>query len=217
MLSRRLIICGMTASLCFGSAQIAATEAPTLVFPSPENLRVGALMAQKILMQAYLKMGVKISFLPMPAARSIAMWDGGHLDGITYRLAEEKLESGLKLSTPGTYGEVVVYSINKQFIIEGYQSLRPYRVGYIAGAPFLTAKLKDIPQKEPAPNIESLFKKLQMGRSDVVIESKLSLCFVHKMGMANVIVLQPALETILGYHYLHQRHQHLQAQLKKYC
>jgi polar amino acid transport system substrate-binding protein len=172
-------------------------------------------MAQKILIQAYLNMGIKILFLPMPAARSSMMWDDGRLDGLTYRLATTELPNGLKLSTPVAYGEVVAYSINKQFSIDGYASLSPYRVGYIAGAPFLLEKLKDIPQKEPAPNIESLFKKLQMGRSDLVIESKLSLCFVHKMGMSNVIVLQPPLETILGYHYLHQRHQHLYVQLEK--
>jgi polar amino acid transport system substrate-binding protein len=215
MLSRRLFICGMTASLCFGSAQITATEAQTLVFSTPEDLRVGALMAQKILLQAYLKMGVEINFLPIPAARSSVMWEDGRLDGVAYRLANTELANGLKLSTPVAYGDVVAYSINKQFTIEGYQGLKPYRIGYIAGAPFVLEKLKDIPRIESAPNIDSLFKKLQMGRSDLVIESSFSLCFVHKMGMSNVIMLQPPLETALGYHYLHRRHQHLYAQLEK--
>lgn len=215
MLKRSLIVFIVTWSLALCGSMTAAKEAATLRFSMPENLRVGTVMAQRILLQAYAKIGVKINFVPLPAARSTLMWEDGRLDGLTYRLIDTELANGIQLKTPISYGDVVAFSIKERFQVAGYDSLRPYKVGYIAGVPFLLEKLKNVPVKESAPSIESLFRKLELGRSDVVVDSRFSLCFAEKLGIANVMILEPALERSFGHHYLHMRHQHLVEPLEK--
>ncbi|MES2049818.1 MAG: transporter substrate-binding domain-containing protein [Pseudomonadota bacterium] len=206
---------GLLLSLVLNAAIGKPKDSSVLQFSEPENLRVSSVMAQKILLEAYKRIGIKINFLALPAARSILMWDDGRLDGISYRLIDSQLENGIRLTTPITKGDVVAFSIKQRFTVTGYESLQPYLVGYMAGVPFLLERLKNIPRKEPAPSIESLFKKLELGRSDVVVESRLSSCFAQKLGISNIIILEPALETTLGFHYLHKRQQKLVAPLEK--
>lgn len=211
----RLFVIGLLLSLVLTAAIGKPKDSLVLQFSEPENLRVSSVMAQKILRHAYAKIGIKINFLPLPAARSTLMWEDGRLDGLSYRLIDSQLENGIRLTIPITKGDVVAFSIKQRFEIAGYDSLQAYLVGYMAGVPFLLERLKNVPRKEPAPSIESLFRKLQLGRSDLVLESRLSSCFAQKMGMSNIVILEPALETILGYHYLHIRHKKLAEALEK--
>ncbi|MBC3862111.1 transporter substrate-binding domain-containing protein [Undibacterium jejuense] len=189
-----------------------ATEILQIYVPDVE--RPSRLMAEKILTQAFNTMHVNVSFVPLPGLRMQVMWREGKLDGNAVRALSTDLVNGVKVDFPVAYEEAVVYTINKKFTPNGYDSLRPYRVGYIAGTAYFEERLKNTPERESAPSIESLFKKLEVGRSDIVVESRFSACVLKKLGIQDVVILEPALERRPIYTYLHVRHKDLIPELE---
>lgn len=186
----------------------------TLQISIPEFNRPSTSMAQKILLKAYAQLGITIHFVAVPAVRGLAMWNTGQVDGITVRFLDYGPPDSIKVSVPVAYDEAVVFTLNKQFSVDGYASLQPYVVGYIAGVSVFLDRLKDIPKKEAAPNLESLFRKLQAGRTEVAIDSRHSLCLARQLGFKDIVILEPSLEKAPGYHYLHQRYANLVAPLE---
>lgn len=180
----------------------------------PEFSRPSTSTAQKVLLKAYAQLGVPIHFVAVPAVRSLAMWEANQIDGIATRFLNYGPPDSIRVAAPVTYDEAVVFSFNKEFPIDGYASLKPYVVGYITGVSVFLDRLKAIPKTETAPNLESLFRKLEAGRTEVAIDSRDSLCTAKKLGIKGIVILEPALEKAHGYHFLHQRHQKLVAPLE---
>lgn len=201
-----LVLCTMSISY--------ATEKIFQISTS-EARRPSSLMAEKILTLAYARLGISIHFVAVPAARSLLMWNANELDGIAVRIIDIGYVDSIKLNTEIAYEDGVVFTNRKRFQVDGYASLKPYVVGYIAGIPFLEDRLKDIPHKEPAPSIESLFRKLNAGRTDIVVDSRSSLCIAKNLAYSNISILEPSLEKRVGYHYLHQRHKELALALER--
>ena len=63
-----------------------------------------------------------------------------------------------------------------------------------------------MPKTDVARSLDSLFKKLDAGRTDLVIDSRYSYCVAKRLGLQRVRLLEPGLEKRLGYHFIHQRH-----------
>jgi len=201
-----MLVCVCLAGVSFG--------AENLQLYVPDTVRPSTLMAEKILTQAFKNMDVKVSFIPLPGLRMQAMWSEGKLDGIAGRALSTELQNGIKVDVAIAYDEAVVYTVSKKFVPNGYDSLKLYRVGYIGGLPYFDEHLKNITMRETAPTLESLFKKLEIGRSDLVVESRFSACLLKKLGMQNIVILEPPLENRPIYLYLHTRHQHLVPELE---
>lgn len=96
----RFFVVGLLLSLVLIAAIGKPTEAKVLQFSQPENLRVSSVMAKKILTQAYARIGIKINFIALLAARSTLMWDDGRLDGMSYRLIDSKLDTLISFGYP---------------------------------------------------------------------------------------------------------------------
>lgn len=175
----------------------------------PDTNRPSTATAKKILSKAYEQLGIKVNFIAIPAARSLSMWNAGRLDGVAAKVIDTGLPDSIKIGIPIVYEEAVVFSVKKNVTVDGFASLKPYVVGYVSGIPYLEDRLKNVQQKETAPSLESLFRKLDAGRTDVAIDSRFSFCLVRKLGLNNIRILEPSLEKRLGYHFLHVRHQQL--------
>ncbi|MCH8621500.1 transporter substrate-binding domain-containing protein [Undibacterium sp. TS12] len=179
----------------------------------PDVNRPSTMAAQKILGTAYAQMGIKVNFIALPAARAMSMWAAGKLDAYSAKIIDSGLPDSVKSSVPIMIEEAVVFATKKNFTVDGYDSLKPYQVGYVSGVTYFEDRLKNVPQKETAPNLESLFRKLDAGRTDVAVDSRFAFCLVRKLGLNQVHMLEPSLERRLGYHFLHSRHQHLLPEL----
>lgn len=68
--------------------------------------------------------------------------------------------------------DVVVFTKDKKFPIIGWESLRPYLVGYRSGIKAVEQNLSEEIRAEPVTTYEQAFLKLDAGRSDVVIASR---------------------------------------------
>lgn len=204
----------LLALICLRPAE-AATQ---LVLADIVDQLPSSLMAQRVLSQAYMQLGIEIKVLELPNSRTRILLENQELDGMVFRLADSDLFDLQKISTPITYEEFAVFTIHEKFKVDGYASLKPYLNGYLTGAKVLEDHLQAM-RVETAPNQDSLFKKLAAGRTDTVIESRASACRLKKLKLSEIHMLEPALDKILGYHWLSARHQalipRLNAVLKK--
>jgi polar amino acid transport system substrate-binding protein len=205
LLSLALVVCGM-ASACYAGQM--------LEISTSEARRPSTLISERILTQAYAQLDIPIHFVTVPVIRSSAMWKLNQLDG-TVRVADLELADSIKIKVPIAHEEVVVFTTKEKFQVHGFASLQPYVVGYVAGTPYGINRLKDLPFSETAPNRESLFRKLDAGRTQVVLESRFSLCVAKKLGLSNIIILEPSLEKVVVFHFMHVRHQNLAVSLEK--
>jgi polar amino acid transport system substrate-binding protein len=197
------------------SISLSYASATTLQIATSEARRPSSIMSEKILSLAYAQLGITIHLVPVPAARALAMWKSNQLDGIALRVIDIGFADTFRVNIPIAYEDAVVFTNKKQFQVNGYASLKPYVVGYMAGVSYLEDRLKDIPQKDAAPSIESLFRKLDVGRTDLVVESRSSLCTAKSLGYEKISILEPSLEKRMGYHDLHLRHKALALALEQ--
>jgi polar amino acid transport system substrate-binding protein len=205
LLSLALLVWGMV-SACYAGQM--------LEISTSEARRPSTLISERILTQAYAQLDIQIHFVTVPVTRASAMWKLNQLDG-TVRVADSELADSIKIKVPIAHEEVVVFTTKEKFQIHGFASLQPYVVGYVAGTPYVISRLKDLPFSETAPNRESLFRKLDAGRTQVALESRFSSCVVKKLGLNNIVILEPSLEKVVVFHFLHVRHQNLAVSLEK--
>ena len=193
-----------------------AKASQTLTFSSLEDGRATTVVAEKVLTLAYAKLGIELHFIPMPPKRTEYMWETKQLDGISVRVFDPHLHNAIKVKTPIASTEIAAFVRDKNLPIRKYMELKPYRVGHPKGFTIFDERLKEIPKTVPATDQKTLFKSLAMGTTDVVVDASYSLCAVKKLELEKeIFMLEPALEKVLGYHYLHARHQHLLTKLEK--
>ncbi len=166
------------------------------------------MMAQRVLLHAYRQLGITVRFEELPNSRTRSLLDSQAIDGVDFRIMDSPVSDLEKIAIPIAYEEFVVFSVNRQFKVDGYRSLQPYTIGYLAGARIFEERLQGM-KVDTAPNLDSLFNKLEAGRTDVVLDSRASYCIAGKLGLKNVRMLEPSLEKILAYHWLSKRHQAL--------
>ncbi|MBI3285689.1 MAG: transporter substrate-binding domain-containing protein [Burkholderiales bacterium] len=191
-----------------GATEVLQIYMPDVPRPSTE-------IARRILTQAYGRLGIPINFFAAPAARGLSMWNNGEIDAVGARLLDSGLPDAIKIPVPIVYEEGVVYTVKRRFKVAGYDSLKPYTVGYIANIAYLKDKLKVVPHQITAPNLESLFRMLAAGRTEVAVDSRYAQCTAKKLGLNEIAILEPAVDAGLGYHYLHARRQSLAAPLER--
>ncbi|MFZ6741757.1 substrate-binding periplasmic protein [Undibacterium sp. JH2W] len=205
----RLLSLFFTASILAWPGLSQGREELRLDISLPDVNRPSIMAAQKVLSMAYGQLGIKLNFIATPAARTMNMWNAGKLDAVAAKVIDSGLPDSIKVNIPIAYEEAVVFATKKTFTVDGFDSLKPYVVGYVNGVTYLDERLRNVPQKETAPNLESLFRKLEAGRTDVAVDSRFSFCLVRKLGLNHIRILEPSLEKRLGYHFLHIRHQQL--------
>ena len=171
--------------------------------------RPSTAMAKKVLSKAYEQLGIKLNFIATPAVRAVSMWNAGRLDAVSAKVIDTGLPDSIKIEIPVIYEEAVAFAVKKNITVDGFDSLKPYIVGYVSGIAYFEDRLRNVMQKETAPGLESLFRKLDAGRTDIAIDSRFSFCLVRKLGLNRIHILEPSLEKRLGYHFVHVRHRHL--------
>jgi polar amino acid transport system substrate-binding protein len=208
--SRFIAACVVFCAACAAWPTQAAEE---LKIATQDSVRPSSIMAERILTLAYQRLGVRVNFIPLPNRRALQMAGDSGADGISFRLIDDGKANLQKIGVPITYEDAVVFTAGKQFEVAGFASLKPYLIGFVSGIPYLEAKLQGM-QTDVAPNLESLFRKLEAGRTDIAIDSRFSLCTVKKLGLNKITILEPSLEKRLGYHFIHKRYRALIPRLK---
>lgn len=178
----------------------------TLLEQDPDTITV-----TRILNEAYRKLGLTLNVNYLPGERSIRSANNGELDGELYRKIglEKEYPNLIIVPVPLLTYEVVIFTRGTQFIVNGWESLRPYTVGYVKGIKIVEQNISGL-KTESTATMRQAFLKMSLGRSDVVVANHSSgLAVLKEMKMTGVTVMNPPLVSLPMFHYLHKKHEAL--------
>ena len=189
-----------------------ATE--KLVFTGIEGA-VNSDIGMKVLSKAYSKLGIKVIYHPLPGERSLRVANSGKVDGEVFRIAnvQKRYKNLIQVPTKINILPAIAYTKGKKINIDGWQSLKPHRIGIQVGIKFAERGTKGMNPTRVDTN-EQLFKMLDSGRIDVAIAAQSNgLKTLKKMNTTQISELTPAIEEYPLYHYLHKKNSHLLSKL----
>ncbi|MET3119931.1 polar amino acid transport system substrate-binding protein [Undibacterium sp. GrIS 1.8] len=168
-------------------------------------------VAEKILETAYRSLGWNLKVHYLPGERSLRSANNGEMDGELYRKfgMENDYPNLLVVLVPLLTYEIVIFTYGIRFIVNGWDSLRPYTIGYVRGIKIIEQNAVGM-KLEPAPKIRQAFQKMLLGRSDIVVANRVSgLAALREMNQTNATILMPPLTTFSVFHYLNKKHRTL--------
>lgn len=187
-----------------GSDAVASGKLTFSTFPGSGMSRVVA----EVLDEAYATLDISIDIVELPAQRALQLADDGEFDGEAGRLAaiERSTNNLLRVPVPVFEMTAYVYTKNADFTVEGYESLRPYRIGILRGYKHAERMVADM-DHVVVPEFGQLFAMLESDRVDVVVLNELDAReALADSGLTDIRALQPPINKAPLYHYLHAKH-----------
>ncbi|MGD9949041.1 MAG: ABC transporter substrate-binding protein [Desulfobulbus sp.] len=169
-------------------------------------------VAERVMAEAYKRIGLTMNICRLPALRSLQTANKGEVDGELIRKDEISQTYPNLIKVPITIMTIdfVVFAKEKRFHVNGWESLIPYNVGYRSGIPLIKNNLVKGTKSEEVSTLEQALEKLDLGRNDVVVDTRLGgLMKLKQLMMKNIVVLEPPLIASPQFHYLHVQNQRL--------
>jgi len=185
-----------------------------LIFSSTPN--AVAKVGERVLTEAYEKIGRSISVKHLPAERALMMSNHGDVDGEVNRVAaiSSQYPNLVMVPVPVSTVEGVVFTKDKNISISGWDSLKPHKIGIRRGTKFAETGTAGMKVQAVATN-NQLFKILDADRVIVSVVARLDgLEEITKLNLNNVVALEPPLTTIELYHFLHKKNESLLPEIK---
>lgn len=191
---------------------LTAQAAETLRFGTFTNLNSPGLEAcERVLREAYARLGYRISVEHLPAQRSLYWADTGRLDGDLCRA--QSYASLIKVPTPILHWQLTAFS-TRPLDIHSWDDLKPFKVGYERGMT-LIAQHTELTLL-PANSIESAILQASKGRVDVLLNDDFTTRYnLRRMGIDNLIANPTPLAPGPAFHLLNSKHQKLAEQLNE--
>ncbi len=176
-------------------------------FPAGNSI---AKICQAIMETAYEKIGIEVIIQHHPPARALQLANEGHTDGELFRnvIIDGKFPNLIMVPVPILHPEVVVFTKINIFTVQGWESLRPYRIGVQRGYKLGETRTKGMTTQ--SASLKQVFEMLNAGRVDVVVETRLGGSEIIKtLQLKGISILTPPLEKGMVHHFLHKKHQEL--------
>jgi polar amino acid transport system substrate-binding protein len=193
-----------------GFSQVAAArEIVVSTFKKSSHIVVAV---ETIMTEAYKRLGYDITVIKIPANRSLFMANSGEVDGELFRVNHiDKVYPDLIKVPVNLYSiEMVAFTKNQFFTVDGWKSLAPYRVGYRRGIKVSELNLAKGFETVSALTYKPVFMMLAAGRCDVVVASRTyGMDIVQELELKNISILEPPLTKTGLYHYVHVKNKDL--------
>jgi polar amino acid transport system substrate-binding protein len=133
-------------------------------------------MSARVLTEAYRRIGITIKLRIVPAERSLYQSNSGDTDGEVGRIhgIENTYTNLIKVPTPVSYFEVMAFTKNLKFQVNGWESLKPYRIVARRGIKYAEKNTENM-NREFTDNFQQAFRLLDIGRADICKISAISL------------------------------------------
>ena len=119
------------------------------------------------------------------------------------------------ISTPVYKVKWMAVVKDKSIKVNGWESLRPYKIGIRLGIKLVEMKTKGM-NVEKASDNHTILKKVAIGRNDIGILPQLAiLAAIKKNNFTGLTILEPPLQTVNLYHYIHNSRKDLVEKLEK--
>jgi polar amino acid transport system substrate-binding protein len=167
-------------------------------------------LSEKILKEAYRRMGYDFKVVKFSGERSLACANNGDVDGELFRVGglEKEYKNLIRVPFSILTIEIVIFTKNVIFQVNGWESILPYTVGYRRGIKVVEKNLIKGTVVEPVTTYEQAFLKLDSDRNDIVIGSRTA-CMetIEKLKLEGIKALEPPLVTTKIYHYLNNKNE----------
>lgn len=170
-------------------------------------------LGKELLKRIYEKAGIDVRFEKYTSALSLRLSSKGVIDGETHRIFSLANDYPNLIRVPTAFSYVAPTAfVNNQsnidFKVEGWASLKPYRVGAVQGMRFAELGLKDRMQTvETVTGSDQLLRMLESLRIDIAVTGQINgLYHINAMDLTHISVLTPAIEKDALYHYLNVKH-----------
>ncbi|WP_457443670.1 substrate-binding periplasmic protein [Roseateles sp. P5_E4] len=186
----------------------------------PSTLRLARLdgvpdqrIGSEILKVAYARLGIELQFVAVPALRSLLESSEGRLDGEVQRIlnVEARYPTLLAVRPSINYIEPAAFVKKLDFKVQGWPSIAAYQVGIVRGVGSSEAGTQGMARVTAVPSMEALMRMVAAERIDVAVNDRLSgMLILQQLGLqGEVHPLDPPLQHIPLYHFLHVRHAEL--------
>jgi len=185
----------------------------TTSYSPPYSTATSSGILDLILQEAFARAGHEVSIIKLPAERALLDAEAGIVDGVVARI------EGLD----GLYRNLVrvpVSSIESRDIvaftrpdvtdIRAWSDLSHHNVVFVRGWKIIEQNIPAARSVVTVSSTELAFRMLARGRADIVISARLDgLVMARSLGLAELKVHEPPLESMSLYPYLHRRHDDL--------
>lgn len=163
-------------------------------------------LPKQIIAEAYKRLNIDIEFVYLPAERPMWSANNGIVDGADARAMgmEKNYGNLLIINVPLTIVTLFVYAKDESFTVNGWQSVKPYRIVYLRGSQIIKRNLHDLPTEE-VTTIAQAFMMLEHNRADIVI-AEANQAANSLPDFPNIKRLSPAIYSFPIYHYLNKKH-----------
>lgn len=185
-----------------------ATE--KLTFSAIKN-SINTLISQKVVTEAYRRIGIEVIVKEYPGVRSLKYSNQGKTDGELFRIngMGEAYPNLLMVPVPVNRQDGMVFTKQTEFAVTGWDSLKPYKVGVRRGIKFSDKGTKGMNPQIVNTN-KSLFEILDRGRVDIIVITRVNgLEMLRQLKIPGIVPLEPPIESYPLYHYLHKKNKHL--------
>jgi polar amino acid transport system substrate-binding protein len=168
-------------------------------------------VAERVLTEAYKRMGINLKVLYLPGERSLVNANNGETDGELYRRAgiEQGYPNLLRVPVALMTYEIVAFARKPELQVQGWDSLRPYRLGFVKGIKIVEEKTQHM-KVESVATMHQAFSKLELDRTDLVLSNRVSgLAALSALKFTDIHALSPPLASFPVYHYLNKRYEAL--------
>ncbi len=179
----------------------------SLVFAQPDDPI--AEIAFTVLEEAYNRIGIEISSKTLPAERSLILSNNGVTDGEVGRVKAIQNNYPNLVIVPVSINliEGMVFTKELDFEVKGWESLRPFKIGYRRGTKFAENATRGMNVVSVSSNDQSL-KMLSLGRVDLVVMTRVEGYFsIKQLNLDEIKVIEPPLVTLELFHFLHKKNE----------
>jgi polar amino acid transport system substrate-binding protein len=165
-----------------------------------------------ILFEAFRRIGVEITFLRAPSARSIVDANNGYTDGNFGRVPglESRFPNLVMVPEKLDDFQFSVFAKDPKLRLPDWNAIKSFNVAFVSGWIILekrTAGAKFISQVKDGP---ALFLLLDQDRTDLIVyDLQQGRWLLKKLGLKNIFPISPPIETSDMYLYLNKKHERL--------
>lgn len=173
----------------------------------------------KILQVVYRRLNIPIELVDVPANRALIESSEGRLDGEVQRNIhiQEQYPTLIRLEPAINYIEPGVFTRNLKFTVNGWDSIRDYKICIVRGVGTSEQGTKGMNDVIAVETLDQCLQMLAIDRVEVVVTDLFSgNVAVKKLKLDSAVhPLSPPLQKIETYHYLHEKHRDLIPRVEK--
>jgi len=199
---------------------------PALITRAETSVRIARLdsvpdqaVGAEILAAIYRRAGIGITFVDLPAKRSLLESSEGRVDGEVQRIlaVQDQYPSLIALHPSINFIEPTAFVTDAELQVDGWPSISGHSIGIVRGVGSSERGTAGMSRVEAVTTMEQLMQSLVAKRFDVAVNDGFSgLLVIRRLKLQrSVRPLSPALEHIPLYHFLHERHRDLVPRIEK--